>query len=139
LLQRDGVALRPLLLRLLRSAGAGGTATLVDLASLSAMVALLGLTPRAASVPALTLGSIAMFFGQKHFAFRARGGPVVREAVQFALVQVVGLALNAALYDVALKASPLAAHWYIAARLVTTNIVWLGFSFPTWHYVFRRV
>jgi putative flippase GtrA len=134
-----GSPVRALLLRLLRSAGAGGVATLVDLASLTAMVSLLHLSPRAASVPALTLGSIAMFFGQKHFVFRsrARGGRVAREVVLFAIVQLVGLALNAVLYDGLLRASPLATHWYVAARLLTTNVVWLGFSFPTWHYVFR--
>ncbi len=129
--------MRALLFRLLRSAGAGGVATLVDLAALTTMVSLLGLSPRVASLPALTLGSIAMFFGQKHFAFRARGGPVAREAVLFAIVQVVGLVLNAFLYDALLRASPFASQWYVGARLVTTNLVWLGFSFPTWHYVFR--
>jgi putative flippase GtrA len=130
----------PLLVRLLRSAGAGGVATLVDLASLTTMVSLLGLDPRVASVPALTLGSVAMFFGQKHFVFRsrARGAHVAREMVLFALVQIVGLLLNAALYDRLLLASPFATHWYVAARLLTTNVVWLAFSFPAWHYVFRK-
>jgi putative flippase GtrA len=135
--ERDGTA-RAVLFRLARSAGAGGVATLVDLASLSAMVSLAGMSPRAASVPALVLGSVVMFFGQKHFVFRSKGGAVAREAILFALVQLVGLALNAVLYDALLRASPFAAHWYVAARLVTTNLVWLGFSFPTWHYVFRK-
>jgi putative flippase GtrA len=101
------------------------------------MVSLLGISPRVASVPALTLGSVAMFFGQKHFAFRSRGGRVAREVMLFAIVQVVGLALNAVLYDGLLRVSPFATHWYVGARLLTTNLVWLGFSFPTWHYVFR--
>src|SRR5882724_5911297 len=80
--------------RLVRSAGAGAVATLVDLGSLGALVALVGVSPRGASVPALVMGAIAMFFGQKHFAFRARQGDARREAVYFALVQIGGLAVN---------------------------------------------
>jgi putative flippase GtrA len=126
-----------LLFRLIRSAGAGGVATLVDLGSLTILVSLLGVAPRSASVPALVLGSVAMFFLQKRFAFRARGGNVTRELALFAVVQIVGLGLTALLYDQLLAHSPLATRWYVAARLVVTNVVWLGFSFPAWHWVFR--
>jgi putative flippase GtrA len=126
---------RAVLLRLARSAGAGGVATLADLASLATMVSIIGLSPRVASVPALTIGSAVMFAGQR-LAFRARGGNVRRELLLFAVVQLVGLGLNALLYDAALRFVPLATRWYVATRMATTNVVWLGFSFPAWHWVF---
>src|SRR5262249_7157941 len=81
-----------------------------------------------------------MFLGQKHLAFRAKGGDVRREAIFFALVQLGGLVLNALLYDLVLRLVPAAAGaqgaLYVPVRLVTTNVVWLGYSFPMWHLVF---
>jgi len=126
-----------LVARLVRSAGAGAIATLIDLGTLSALVALAGVSPRAASVPALVMGAIAMFFGQKHLAFRARRGDSKREAVLFALVQIGGLAVNAILYELVMRAVPASARHYVAVRLVTTNVVWLAYSFPLWHLVFK--
>jgi putative flippase GtrA len=130
--------LRPLILRLVRSAVAGGLATLVDLAVLTALVSLFGLTPRQASVPALLAGGVTAFVTQKHYAFRAPGGPVVRQAVQFAFVQIGSSVLTGVLYDFALRRVPSFNSAYVLVRLVTSNIVWLGFSFPLWHFVFRR-
>jgi putative flippase GtrA len=122
---------------LIRSAGAGALATGVDLATLTALVSLVGLSPRAASVPALVLGGIVMFFGQKRFAFRSASGRTGREAVLFTLVQIGGLVLTALLYDIAMRVAPGAAHDYVLVRLVTTNVVWLAYSFPLWHLVFK--
>jgi putative flippase GtrA len=129
--------LRALLLRLLHSAGAGGVATLADLGSLTAMVSLFGLSPRVANVPSLLLGSLVMFFGLKRFAFRGRGGGARREIALFAVVQLVGVALSAILFDALVRHSPLAQRWYVGARLAAGSVVWLGFSFPAWHWVFR--
>jgi putative flippase GtrA len=126
-----------LLTRLVRSAGAGAIATLADLGSLSFLVAVVGVSPRGASVPALVVGAVVMFFGQKYLAFRARRGDTTREVVLFALVQIGGLALSAILYDLVMRASPAAARHYIAARMVTTNVVWFAYSFPLWHLVFK--
>ena len=126
-----------LLARLVRSAGAGTIATLVDLGFLSFLVAVVGVSPRGASVPALVVGAVVMFFGQKYLAFRARRGDTKREIVLFALVQIGGLALSAILYDLVMRSSPAAARHYVAARMVTTNVVWLAYSFPLWHLVFK--
>jgi putative flippase GtrA len=129
--------LRAFLYRLIHSAGAGAVATLVDLGSLTAMVSLFGLSPRVANVPALLAGSLVMFFGLKRFAFRGRGGHVGREVALFTIVQLVGVALSAILFDALVHYSPLAERWYVGARLAANNVVWLGFSFPAWHWVFR--
>ena len=130
------MAISSVLLRLIRSGAAGAIATAVDLGTLTTLVSIVGVSPRIANVPALALGSVAMFFGQKYFAFRARGGRVRREVAIFVVVQVVGLALNAVLFDLALGI-PGAPGVYVFVRLATTNLVWLFYSFPLWHFVFK--
>jgi putative flippase GtrA len=124
-------------MRLFRSGAAGAGASLADLAVLTGLVQLGGLSPRAANVPALVTGAIIMFFGQKLLAFKARGGSVARELLLFAAVQIGGLVLTGFLFDVALRTWPALEHHYVIVRLVTTNLVWLFYSFPLWHWVFR--
>jgi putative flippase GtrA len=123
--------------RLVRSGAAGAIAAGADLLSLAGLVQLAGVEPRVASVPALIVGAVVMFFGQKYFAFAARGGSIGRELILFALVQLGGLALTALLFDVTLRIGPSLSPHYLAVRLVTTNLVWLLYSFPLWHFVFR--
>ncbi|MFZ5892408.1 MAG: GtrA family protein [Myxococcota bacterium] len=123
--------------RLARSGLAGAGASLADLALLTALVQFGGVAPRAASVPALLLGAVVMFFGQKYVAFRSHAKPSVREVVLFVLVQLGGFILTALLFDAALRLEPRLAPYYVAVRLVTTNLVWLLYSFPLWHLVFR--
>jgi len=129
--------LREHLARLFRSALGGGAATLVDLGVLTGLVSLGGVSPRAASIPALVAGGIVAFVTQKYFAFQAAGGRVVRQAVQFAVVQVGSTVLTGVLYDLTLRLVPRLTPYYVVVRLVTSNLVWLGFSFPLWHWVFR--
>ncbi len=125
-----------LVLRLARSGGAGLGATLAGLACLRG-VAALGVSPRVASVPALTIGTVVMFFAQKYFVFESKGRPERREVVLFGLVQAAGYVLTIFLYDSALRLVPWFEAHYLVARLVVTNLVWLGYSFPLWHWVFR--
>lgn len=122
--------------RFVRSAGAGTMASLVDLGTLCALVSLGGASPRVASVPALLLGNIVMFFAQKHLAFRSRGS-ARNEASRFILVQLGGIALNAALFELVMRAVPSATPYYAAVRILTTNAVWLAYSYPLWHLVFK--
>jgi len=124
--------------RLARSGGAGLLAGATDLATLTLLVRAAGVSPRAASVPALVLGAVVMFFGQKYLAFRASGKPSARELVTFTLVQLGGLALTAWLFDWLLSAVPLATSHFVVSRMIVTNLVWLAYSFPLWHFVFRR-
>jgi putative flippase GtrA len=126
-----------LAVRLLRSAGAGGAATLVDLAFLTGLVSLAGVSPRAASVPALVLGNVVTFFGQKYFAFRAPKGRPGAQAMSFVLVEGGGFVLNLLLFELVLRLLPAATLHYALTRLLTTNAVWLLYSFPLWHLVFR--
>lgn len=123
--------------RLFRSAVAGGLATLVNLGVLTGLVTLAGLTPRAANVPALVVGGVTAFFTQKYFAFRAPGGRVLHQAVQFSIVQVGTAILGGVLFDVIMRFAPGFTASFVVVRLVTSNVVWVGFSFPLWHFVFR--
>jgi putative flippase GtrA len=126
-----------MLLRLVRSGGAGAVATLADLLALTIMKEGFGIPPEVASVPALTLGTLIMFFAQKHFVFQSKGGSVARELVLFGAVQAGGYVITLAGYDAALRFVPWLAAHYVVARLVVTNLVWLTYSFPLWHWVFR--
>lgn len=129
--------MRSLLLRLVRSGGAGAVATVADLLALTILKEGFGVPPSVASVPALTLGTLVMFFAQKHFVFQSKGGSVARELVLFGVVQAGGYFLTLAGYDAALRFVPWLAAHYLVARLVVTNLVWVAYSFPLWHWVFR--
>jgi putative flippase GtrA len=126
-----------LLRRLVRSGVAGAGASIADLALLTVLVQVFGLSPRAASIPALVTGGIVMFFGQKYIAFRAQGRSVARELLLFAVVQAGSLLLTGLLYDTVLSFLPQLVPYYVVVRLVSTNLVWLFYSFPLWHWVFR--
>lgn len=119
---------------LAKSMLAGGAATIVDLGALTLMVSLLGLAPRVASIPALALAGTVSFLGNRHFAFRAAGGDRTRQAKLFVLVHLATLAINAILFDLAIRG--LGEHVpYWAVRMVVSNVVYLCWSFP----MFRRV
>jgi putative flippase GtrA len=130
--------MRGIAIRLARSGGAGALAAGADLLTLTALSELFAVDPRLASIPALTLGTVVMFFAQKYLAFQSTGRPSTRELVLFALVQAGGYCLTLAAYDFSLRLVPWFAAHYVLARLAVTNLVWLGYSFPLWHAVFRQ-
>lgn len=122
-----------LLTRLASALGIGGLATLVDLALLVVFVEFLGLTPEAANVPALLGGALVQFVGCRELVFRKGDKRSVRATLApFILVEAGTLLLNALLF-VGLIKLPLP---YAAVRLITTFVVFAGFSFPAWHWVF---
>jgi putative flippase GtrA len=114
--------------------GVGALATLIDLATLTALVSGLHLSPRVASLPGLTLGIAVQFFGNKLFAFGDRSEKWGRQLAQFLAVEALGFVANLALYDFAV--SRFALH-YIVLRLITTNVVYFGLCLPLWSRIFR--
>ncbi len=124
------------LARFLRAGIAGALATLVDVATLAILVSGFHVDARAASVPALIAGGLANFVGNRHFAFRAREGSLVRQAVLYTLVEVFALAANALLYDAVLRTWPQTTHAYWLVRLATSHLVFLAWSYPLWRRVF---
>jgi putative flippase GtrA len=124
------------LFQALRAGAAGILATAVDLGVLAILVTGFHVDARVASVPALVCGGLANFVGNRHFAFRAQAGSLVRQAALYTLVEALGLAYAGLLYDTALRIFPHAAHLYWAVRLVTSHIVFLTWSYPLWRRVF---
>jgi putative flippase GtrA len=125
------------LFRLLRAAVAGAAATASDLATLTLLVSVLHVSPRLANVPALFVGGIVNFVGNRHYAFRAACGHLGKQAVGYTVVEVTALALNGFLYDTVLRSFPGASHVYWLVRLATSHAVFLAWSYPLWRRVFR--
>ena len=123
--------------RLLRAGIAGVAATAADLGALALLVSVLHVDARVANVPALVVGGVVNFVGNRHFAFRAKDGDVGKQVAGYTAVEVVALALNGVLYDAVLRADPHAAHLYWLVRLVTSHLVFLLWSYPLWRRVFR--
>lgn len=123
------------MLRFLRSLLAGGVATLADLATLFVLVTMLHVPAHVANVPALVVGGAVQFFANRHFVFDAKNGALARQAFLFIVVEGIALLLNGLLFDRALHLVP--ESLYAIARLVTSNVVFLGFSYPLWRFVFR--
>jgi putative flippase GtrA len=119
-----------------RSALTGGAATLADLAVIAFATGALHASPKVANVPALLVGAVVQFFGNKHFAFRAGGGDLRRQAALFVATEAVALALNAALYHGVASLAPLTPATAVLARAITTNLVFLLWSYPVWKRVF---
>ena len=124
-------------MRMVRSAAAGLAATGADLATLSILVVGAHWPPRLANVPALLVGGIVNFVGNRVYAFHARGGNAGLQAAGFTVVELVALALNGLLYDIVLRLVPGARPLYWLVRLATSHAVFLGWSYPLWGRVFR--
>lgn len=114
--------------------GVGAVATATDLSTLALLTSGLGLSPRVASIPALTLGIAIQFFGNKLFAFEDRSKRWGEQAALFLLVEILGFASNLVLFDFAVTHvhAP-----YVLVRLVTTNLVYFTLCLPLWSRIFR--
>lgn len=121
-----------------RAGAAGIVATGTDLATLALLVSGFGVSPHVANVPALVAGGAANFAGNRWFAFRSHGEPIGRQLAGYTLVELVALALNGWLFELALRLFPQATHAYWALRLATSHIVFLCWSYPLWCLVFRQ-
>ncbi|MBI2388084.1 MAG: GtrA family protein [Deltaproteobacteria bacterium] len=121
-----------------RSTIVGGAATLTDLLVLFVCMHAFGWSPRVANVPALIAGGVVNFHGNRTFAFRATEGRIERQATLFLLSELVTLALNGVLYDLAIRSLHPQPAGAMVIRLITQNVVFLAWSFPVWRLVFRR-
>jgi putative flippase GtrA len=122
--------------RFVKSTLAGGVATLSDLGVLGLLGAL-GVPVRVASIPALLVGGAFNFVGNRSFAFQAKGS-LGRHLSLFMLVEGGTLLLNALIFDVVVRALPLAQSHYLLTRLVVSNLVFIAFSYPLWQRVFAQ-
>ena len=110
---------------------------MTDLGVIAFAVGVLHVSPAIANVPALLAGAVVQFLGNRYFAFRAGAGQLGRQAALFALTEVGALALNAGLYHAVVTTITLGTTGAVVARAVTTNLVFLLFSYPIWQRVFK--
>jgi len=120
-----------------RSALAGGAATAVDLAVLAVAVGLLHVPAPLANGPAALAGAVVQFFGNRGFAFRSKG-PLGKQAALFAAAEAVTLFLNVTLFQLVATRWPLGVAGALVARAVTTNLVFVSWSYPVWTRVFAE-
>jgi putative flippase GtrA len=118
-----------------RSCAIGAFATAVDLGSLFLLVHVLGWPAQLANVPTLIPGLLVQFFGNKFFAFRDYSRALRRQGSLFALIEAGAFVLNVVVFHLIVT---LTALHYLAARMVGTGLVYLGFSFPLWGLIFRE-
>lgn len=116
-----------------RSVAVGVVATLADLGALWALIGGLGVSPAVANVPALVLGLLVQFTGNKWFAFQDRSRALVRQGGLFLLVEAGAFALNAGAFHLLTGAG---VPW-LPARALGASGVYLGFSLPLWGRIFR--
>ena len=117
--------------RSVRGLGVGAVASVVDLAVLTLLVQLLRLHPTEANVPALLAGAGVQFLGCRHLVFGAASESIKHQAVRFAVVELMTLVLNAALFHLCAGLLP-----YPILRIGITLLVYFGFSYPAWHWAF---
>jgi putative flippase GtrA len=120
-----------------RSTLVGALATLVDLGVVALLVGALHVAPRAANLPALLAGAVVQFVGNRAFAFRATSGPLARQVALFALAEAGAFALNGVLFHVVAGWVARGVVGAVAARAITTNAVYVFYSYPVWRRVFR--
>ena len=120
--------------KLARSAVVGIVATVADMVILGALVEGLHVAKAWANVPALSVGLLVQFLGNKFWAFDDRSPALVRQGSLFLLVECGAFALNVGLFHVlgVLAGLP----WWLA-RAASSSAVYFGFSYPLWGYVFR--
>lgn len=118
---------------LVRSLSVGSLATLFDLGTLALLVHALGLDPRLASLPALSIGVVAQFFGNKLFAFQDYRADWLRQGLLFLAVEALGFFANLLLFHLAATFTPLP---ILPLRLAITSLVYFGLCLPLWSRIF---
>jgi putative flippase GtrA len=118
-----------------RSACVGALATITDLVALTLLTSVVGLHVRVASAPALVLGVVVQFVGNKLFAFRDRDSRWATQAIRFVCVEVLGFIANLALFDGIVRVVVLPP---VVVRLITTSVVYFCVCLPLWGRVFSN-
>jgi putative flippase GtrA len=120
---------------LARSWIVGGLATVPYLLGLYILIDLLGVNDRLANPPALIVGLTIQFFGNKYFAFEDHSPRLLHQGSLFLLVEVGAFLLNLIIYD---RLVALMSMHYFPAMIIGTFVVYQGFSYPLWGYIFKK-
>ncbi|MCA9629542.1 MAG: GtrA family protein [Myxococcales bacterium] len=120
---------------LARSLAVGSLATVFDLGTLALLVHAVGVDPRLASLPALSLGVVAQFLGNKLFAFQDYRADWLRQGLSFLAVEALGFSANLLLFHLAVSFTPLPV---LPVRLAITSLVYFGVCLPLWSRIFSN-
>ena len=120
--------------KLSRSVVVGLIATAADWASLIVLVQVFKVRPEIANLPTICLGSVIQFFGNRNWAFRAENGKLRLQAFGFAGVELCSLFLNWLGFHLMFRYTHVP---YFLIRPLVTTAIYLAFSYPLWHFVFR--
>lgn len=126
----------PLIVSLRRSQIASLIATAVDFGSLIVLVEVAGMWYVAATATGAGLGAIVNFLLGRHWTFTAGEQSVGGQALRYAAVAVLSLALNSLIVYL------LTAYWnihYAISRIIAAILIGLLFNFPLHRrFVFGR-
>lgn len=120
---------------LAKSTVVGFVATAMDLACLFVLVELVGLMPVQANLPALAVGLLMQFAGNKLWAFDDRSKDILGQGVKFLFVEAGAFALNGLLFHFLVLCTTLP---YLGARLIASAAVYFLWSYPMWGRIFIK-
>jgi putative flippase GtrA len=123
--------------RFFRNCLTGGVATGVYFAAYLPLYYVAGLPQSVADNAGLVVGAAVQFLGARYFVFRARQGKIHKQLAGFALAELATLLMNVLLLWVARKLLPATVGQSDLLVLLTSFLVFAGFSYPIWHLVFR--
>ncbi|HWA74567.1 MAG TPA: GtrA family protein [Polyangiaceae bacterium] len=118
-----------------RSAMVGLVATALDFGILSLLVSGFGVSARLASLPALAVGIVVQFVGNKQLAFRDASPDWLKQAGLFLAVEGFGLLSNLVVFDRLLVWTPLP---YLLCRILSTAFVYYALCLPLWARIFSQ-
>ncbi len=114
---------RPLAGTFRRSALVGALVITLDLLFLGVLVEDLGVSAARANLPALGLGLLAMFVGNKYFAFRDHSDRLASQGLAFLLVAAAAVLCNAAIFHLI---GPVGGASWAVARAVASTLTYFG-------------
>ncbi len=117
----------PLMVSLRRSQIASLTATVVDFSSLIFLVEIVRVWYVAATAIGAFLGAVVNFILGRQWSFAAEEGGIRGQAIRYAVVSAVSLALNS--LGVYVLTEYLEIH-YVISRVITAILVGVLFNFP---------
>jgi putative flippase GtrA len=93
-----------------------------------------GSPPTQANLPSLFAGSTLQFLGNRYWVFRAGHRPLGKQLLLFVVAEAIAFFLNWLGFDLLVRHTSI---YYPLARPVTVTLVFFGFSYPAWKWVFR--
>ncbi len=123
--------------RFARALMVGAAATLSDFLTLTTLIHLAAVQPQIARAPALFVGALVQFVGNRVFTFRATDGSLARHARLFFLFEAAGYAANLGLFALLVRRLPRVPPELLS--FVGTFLVFVAFSYPVRRLVIFRL